>query len=98
MGRIRQRYLDQVKSLVSQKGEVFPVNIEITDTGGKTIAKGEFHSDGEITVYSNPSLNIKSCRYENPSAMRQDIVASNCATYKYIKYKGKTLSEHGVSG
>ncbi|WP_417441332.1 hypothetical protein [Idiomarina sp.] len=98
MGRIRQHCLDQVKSIARRKGESFPINIEITDIHGVTIAGGEFHNDGEITVYSNPSLGIKHRRYENPSAMRQDIVASNRPTYKYIKYKGKTLSDYGVSG
>lgn len=49
-------------------------------------------------MYKNSDLNIEDRHYENPSAMRQDIVASNRATYRYIKYKDKTLSEHGVSG
>lgn len=98
MGKIRQKCLDKVIDIAMRKKDSFSLDIQITDTRGVPIAKGQFHDNGKVTVFSNPSLGIKSRRYENPSAMRQDIVARNQATYRYIKYQGKTLSTRGVSG
>ena len=67
-----------------------PMVVEVLSTCGETITQAEIHIDGTITDLTTRKT------YPHPSALRQELVAKNMATYRYLRYNGQLLSDLGV--
>ena len=68
-----------------------PMTVDVLAKDEKTvITQAEIHSNGTITDLTT------GIKYDQPSALRQDIVVKNKGTYKYLVLNGTTLHDLGV--
>ena len=67
-----------------------PMNVDVKNKSGKTIATATINRDGTVSCSNGK-------KYDHPSWLRDDLISPNEATYKYLFYQGKSLTDHGVS-
>ncbi|MFW5872172.1 MAG: hypothetical protein ACOCUT_03610 [bacterium] len=69
-----------------------PMEVEVLSRNVKPVVLGvaTINTNGTVTY----SKNMK--EYSSPSHLRQEIIGKNCATYKFLRCKGKLLSDLGV--
>ncbi|MGA2781385.1 MAG: hypothetical protein ABSF13_05620 [Smithella sp.] len=68
-----------------------PMIVEVKKSKAQPIiTEAKIHIDGTITDLKTGK------KYPQPSALRQELVAKNTATYRHLFFNGRSLSELGV--
>jgi len=67
-----------------------PAIVDVISLTGQVITTAELLLDGSMVDCASKTV------YSSPSQLRGLLVASNSGTYKYLRYKGKTLHDWGV--